>query len=509
MERLLPRLSFLLILGLFLSLNAHGQSEKKTKRITIKNAEKGYYQKGLGRNRLVGNVIFEHEGALMYCDSAWLYSEENRIKAFENVRINQGDTLFLWGDYLEYSGNTRLARVTGDEVKLKDKKMTLITDRLDYDRNTSLAYYYTGGVITSDENRLTSREGYYDSNAKLFHFKDSVVLVNPKYIIRSDTLLYSSNSRIAYFHGPTTITSDSSFIYCENGIYNTITDIAQFEKNAYLYDENKYLTGDSLYYENQDDFGEAFENVVVHDTVEDYVITGGYGRYIGTSDSTFVTMEPVYSVVQDGDTLHIHGDTLFSTKVVVDSLNEYRLLKVYHKVKFFKSDIQGKCDSLTYATLDSTIRMYQNPVVWTDSSQVTGDTIFLTLKNDKLDSLKVYSNSFIINQIEESIFNQIKGRRMFGKFSDNNLRKVYVNGNGQTIYYPKDEAEEYIGMNRSLCSNILIKLMDNEVNAITFLTKPEATLYPMREATGENSRLEGFLSRFGERPQSKNDILLE
>ncbi len=483
-------------------------AQKKTKQITIKNADKGIVKRSSGKNRLLGNVIFEHEGALMYCDSAWLFSADNRIQAFENVRINQGDTLFLWGDYLEYSGNTRLAKVTGEEVRLRDSKMELVTDRLDYDRNTDLAYYFTGGVITSDENELTSKQGFYNSKSKLFNFKDSVVLVNPKYVIESDTLLYNSNSRFAFFHGSTTITSDSSFIYCENGVYNTVKDIAQFEKNAYLYDKNKYLTGDSLYYEKKTEFGEAFNNVLVHDTVDNYTITGGYGQFTGAKDSTFVTLDPIYSVKQEEDTLHIHGDTLFSTKVIDTLFGDYRMVKVFHKVKFFKKDLQGKCDSLVYGDKDSIIRMFHDPLVWNDSSQVTGDTIFLTIRNGELDSLKVYSNSFIIGIVDPIKFNQIKGRNMFGRFSDNKLRRVFVNGNGQTIYFPKDENKKFIGMNNAICSNILIKLKDSQVSSITFLTQPEAKLYPISESQGENSKLEGFSPRFDERPKSKNDILI-
>ena len=508
-KKLQPAFNTLFVAFFILGLSSSALSqEKKGKRININNADKGIYQKGLGKNRLLGNVIFEHEGALMYCDSAWLFSEANKIRAFENVYINQGDTIELWGDYLEYSGNTKIATVTGKEVRLKDKKMELITDRLKYDRKNNQAYYYTGGEITSDENFLVSQQGFYNSKDKLFQFKDSVVLTNPDYVIESDTMLYSSNSRKAFFHGPTTITSDSSFIYCENGRYNTVTDIAQFEKNAYLYNDNKYLTGDSLYYEKHNEFGEAFENVLVHDTVDDYTITGGYAQYLGRTDSTFVTYEPIYSVKQEKDTLHIHGDTLFSTKVMGDSLEEFRLIKAYHKVKFFKSDIQGKCDSLTYATQDSMIRMYHEPLIWNDSSQVSGDTIYLTLKNDKLDSLKVYSNAFIINQIDEVKYNQIKGRKMFGKFAKNKIHRVFVNGNGQTLYFPKDKNEGFIGMNKAICSNIIIKFKDNDVSAITFLTKPEAKLHPMREATGPESKLEGFKPRYDERPNSKAEILI-
>lgn len=489
-----------------LSLAPLSAQEKKGKKILIKNADKAIFQKSVGRNRLLGNVVFEHDGALMYCDSAWLYSETNRIKAYENVRLNQGDTLFLTGDYLEYSGNTKLAKVTGKEVRLRDPQMNLVTTRLDLDRNSDLAYYAVGGTITDKENILVSKKGFYNTQAKVFNFKDSVVLTNPDYVIESDTLIYHSNSRTSFFHGPTTITSDSSFIYCENGIYNTILDVAQFEKNAYLYDENKYLTGDSLYYEKKDEYGEAYGCVFIHDTVENYVITGDYGEYKGSTDSAFVTLDPVYSVVQDADTLHIHGDTLLST-IRKDSLQSYRLVQVFHGVKFFKSDMQGMCDSLTYATLDSMFRMYYNPIVWNDSNQITGDTIYLTLKNDKLDSLKVYSNSFILSHIESDKHNQIKGRKMFGKFYDNKLRRVLVNGNGQSIYYPKNDKEEYIGMNKSISSNILIKLKDSQVDEIGYLNKPDSKLYPMDKLPAADKQLEGFNPRFALRPKNKFEIL--
>lgn len=498
----------LLLLAFMAPTDISAQSSGKRRKIKIQNADKGYYQKSKGRNRLLGNVIFEHEGALINCDSAWLYSGENSIKAFSNVKVNQGDSLFLWGDYLEYNGNTRLATVTGEEVKLDDTEMTLTTDRLDFDRGSSLAYYQNGGKIINQDNVLTSGQGYYHTQSKFFDFKDSVVLVNPRYRIESDTLRYSSHNRVAYFEGPTNIISDSSFIYCENGRYNTVSDIAQFRENAYLYEENKFLSGDSLYYEKHNEFGEAFKNVRVHDTLEDYVITGGYARFLGESDSTFVTYDPIYSILSEGDTLHIHGDTL-TAHTRSDSLGDYKQVKVYRGVKIYKSDLQGKCDSLSYSSRDSAFQMYYDPIIWSDSSQVTGDTIFLTLRENKLDSLKIFSNGFIISENDLGMYNQIKGRNMYGKFSNNDLRRVYVSGNGQTVYFPKDDQDEYIGMNRALCSNILIKLKDNEVKSITFLNKPEAKLHPLSEATGEITRLEGLTPRFEERPMSKASLLEE
>ena len=502
-----------LLLAFIFSLSTYAQAntlaQTKRKKITIQQADKGFYNKGSDRNRLIGNVVFEHEGAIMYCDSAWLYGSENRIEAFQNVRINQGDTLNLWGDYLEYSGNTRKALVTGEEVKLKDPEMTLITDRLNYDRNLSLAFYTTGGRITNAENILVSQRGYYNSGNKVFNFKDSVRLTNPDYKIACDTLDYNSESRIAYFLGPTTITSDSSFIYCENGLYNTVADVAQFEKNAKVYDGDTYLTGDSIYYEKLNEYGEAYGNVLIHDTVENYTITGGYGEYSGTSDSAFVTQEPLYSIVdKENDTLHVHGDTLYSVKYLDTLLQTQRLVKIYYDVKFYKSRVQGKCDSLTYNSRDSTFKMYEKPVIWDDSTQITGDTIYMLTKNNKPDTLKVFENAFMLVQVDSTKDNQVSGKRLLGKFNKDELRTVYVNGNGQTIYYPKEEDGDFIGMNRSVSANLRIDLSDGEVKRIVFLKKPEGKLHPMGQIAADQRKLEGYFLRFTERPKNKQELFI-
>ncbi len=484
-----------------------GQEESKAKKINIRQADKGYYNKAEAKNRLIGNVIFEHDGALMYCDSAWLYAKDNRIQAFQKVRINQGDTLFLSGDYLEYSGETRLARVTGEVVELRDPQMTLITDELLLDRNTNIAYYTTGGTVTNKDNKLVSKKGFYNSNTKYFSFKDSVVLTNPDYIMYSDTLEYSSESHISFFRGPTRIISDSSSIYCENGRYDTDRDIAQFNKNAFIYDGPKYLTGDSLYYERAGEYGEAFRNVIIHDTVENYLITGEYGEYFGELDSAYVTGEPLYILVdEEKDSLFVHGDTLYSS-AYQDSLgNKFRKLQIFYGVRFYRSDMQGKCDSLIYLTEDSTFTLYQDPIMWDDSTQITGDTIHLLTQNNQPDTLLVLGNTFMISRSDSIRYNQVSGRKMTGKFIEKELRKVYVSGNGQTVYYPKEENGDYLGMNRSICSNILIRLRESEVKRITFLKTPEGKMHPIDQIPPDRKTLDGFNPRFEERPLSKADL---
>jgi len=482
------------------------QEEPAGKRIEIHNSDKVYYQKALERNRMLGNVVFEHEGALMYCDSAWLFSAENRLKAFQKVRINQGDTLFLTGDYLEYSGNTKLAKVTGDTVVLTDPKTTLHTDKLLLNRETHYAYYTTWGKIWSEDNELTSKQGSYHTEQKIFRFKDSVHLTNPEYDIVSDTLHYNTLTDVAYFLGPSTISSDSSMIYCENGLYNTQTDIAQFEKNAYLWYKDQYLTGDSLYYERDGEYGEAFLNVLLHDTANESVLTGQYGEVKGERDSAFVTGNPIFSQeAEPGDTLHVHGDSLY---VIPDpGWPGHSMLKAFYNVRIYKPDLQGRCDSLTYAERDSTVRMYRRPLLWNDSTQISGDTIYLEMAHNQPDSLKVFPNAFMLSIVDSMRHNQVSGRIMLGKFRDNSLHRIFVNGNGESLYYPKEEDGTFIGMNRSVSSRILIKFKTGEIDQIAFLGKPDAQMYPIDDIPPDRKYIEGFEPQFAERPRDKKDLL--
>lgn len=498
---------FKLSLLLFLLTGAGLLAQESTGKVINFSARKQKAAREIGKTRLLGDVQFEHEGAIMNSDSAWFFRAENRIIAFRNIKVNQGDTLFMWGDRLEYSGETRQAVVTGEEVKLQDQEMTLITDRLRLDRNTNIAYYTTKGRVMSEDNTLFSDKGYYNSNTKTFSFKDSVVLSNPDYTIYTDTMHYNSESHIAYFLGPTTILSDSSKIYCENGRYNTDRDIAQFNKNAYIYDGPKYLTGDSLYYERNGDYGEAFRNVLLHDTVEHYLITGQYGEYFGRKDSAYVTGEPLYTVVdEENDSLHVHGDTLYSHTTIDSIGTKIRHLQIFYGVRFFRKDMQGKCDSLSYSSGDSTFRMYRDPIIWDDSTQISGDTIYLRTKKDKPDTLLVLSNAFMVSKADSIRYNQVKGRLMIGKFKHDELRRVYVNGNGEAVYYAKEEDGDYLGMNRSVCSRILILLADSEVQRITWIGKPEGVMHPMDKIPEDRKTLEGFRPRFEERPLSKADL---
>ncbi|NNE54925.1 MAG: hypothetical protein HKN32_02815, partial [Flavobacteriales bacterium] len=418
----------------------------------------------------------------------------------------QGDSLSLSGDRLYVSNSNKIAQLR-DNIKLRDREMLLVTDIVDYDLDTDIASYYGGGVITNREsqNRLTSEEGYYDSKSEFFHFRDNVTLKNPEYTILCDTLKYASRSETAWFLGPSTIQGQDMSIYCENGWYNTQTDKSQFNQNARITTGSTTLKGDSIAYDAKQGEGEIFCNVFIQDTTSNYIITGDYGRHNEKTGNSLVTDRALMIQTFAEDSLYMRADTLLSSK---DSLGQE--IKAFHSVRFFKSDLQGAADSLTYRDSDSLLTMFRAPVIWSKDSQITGDTIRLFLANGQLNSLLVDYNAFIASRVSEGAYNQIKGRTLVGAFSENKLVQIDINGNGQAIYFPLDESEgeppKTIGVNKAECSNISIRIDDNQISRISMKVQPSGALHPPKKASQNDRWLPGFNWQGDRRPQSRFDL---
>lgn len=508
--------AFFLIFLLGTTVNSFSQ---KTSQIEVLNANSLEFDQSLGNNakRLIGDVQFKHDNALMFCDSAYFYSETNSMDAFGRVRITQGDSLQLFGDSLNYSGVTKKALLRGN-IKLINTDVVLTTNYLDYDRAKNVAYYFGGGTLISkkENNTLTSKQGYYYPETKSFFFKQNVLLTNPEYTIECDTMQFNSNSKITYFFGPTTITNKDQFIYCENGWYNTKTDVSKFFKNAYLYSDKKIIKGDTLYYEKKTGFGEILCNGSINDTVENILLEGDFIHLFQNKDSVMVTKEALLTQLFTDDTLFMHADTFkLSTQFIKnDSIpnqtDTVRNLFAYNHVKFYKLDMQGKADSVLYNFADSTVNFYNDPIIWSSENQLTADTIYLLMKNKKIDAIYLNTDAFIISKADSLFehFNQIKGDNMIGYFTNNELHKIDVIQNAETIYYGRDDEGKYIGVNKAKGNNMLIFIEDSKLSSLTFIKDPEATLYPIKEPSPKDVILKGYNWRITERPKQLLDIFV-
>lgn len=466
------------------------------------SADDAEFNQGIagGAQRLIGNVRFTHEGAIMYCDSAYFYGATNSLDAFNRVHINQADTVDLYGDFLHYDGNTRIAEIRRN-VRLVGSNTTLTTEALDFDLGKNAGYYTNHADIVSGDNKLNSMQGYYYANQEMYHFRDSVVLRNPDYTIYSDTLHYHTPTSIAYFFGPTEIIGDSSYIYCEDGWYNTETDKSMLRENALVRNNKQTIKGDTLYYEKVTGYGEGYSNIEIFDEEQNIILRGNRAFINQNEDRALLTDSALFIYITKDDSLYVHADTLRSRP---DSTGT-RELMAYYGVRIFKSDLQGLCDSLFYSTADSVLKLFHKPVLWSETNQLSSEYIEIWTKNKEVDQLHMKQLAFIINQEDSARFNQIKGRSMTGYFRNNELYKIITKGNGQTVYYAKDK-DELIGVNIAQSSDITIWLKENKPDKISFLVKPTGALYPLDTAPKEELILKDFKWLEASRPKDRNDI---
>jgi lipopolysaccharide export system protein LptA len=493
--------NILLFIAIFSSLIVFSQSKTQ---IQLVRAERLDYDEGvmIGVKRIIGNVVFEHDGAYLYCDSAWLYDKTNSVDAYGEILIQVNDSVSITGDFVNYDGNTRIANIEGNVV-MKDNTSTLTSDKIIYDRNTNEAFYNTGGILKDAENTLTSKIGIYQTLTKLVFFKEDVVLVNPRYRLECDTLTYNTATEIAYFPSSTVGTSDENYMYCEDGWYETKTDITMLRKNAFLSNDNQSIKADSIYFDQKQKYGYAWSNVTMRDSVQDIFMLGNFCHYDDLKGFTYMTNQAEARMVDKMDTLYLHADTL---KMLFDSTQTAKLLTAYYHCFFYRDDIQGYADSLAYDAVDSVIYLFRNPVLWSDENQLKADTIILFLKDNKFDQIHLNNAAFISNELEFQRYNQIKGKRMIGYFENNNLYKIDVMGNAESLYYIEEENKSLIGVNKTESGFMTLLLEDNAFTNITVSGKPKAQMSPWDLLKEEDKKLLNFVWLIHLRPLSREDI---
>lgn len=537
------------LLGVFLTSKA-----QENKQIDLVHAESLAYdeQLGAGAKRLLGDVQFRHQGALLYCDSAY-YFADNRLDAFGSVRLTQGDSLRLNCLVLHYNGNTREA-FAEQNVVLTNGKMVLQTAALNYDLKNGVARYDTPGKITDKENVLTSAKGVYMTKSRWVYFHRNVRLKNPRYRIESDTLHYQSNLEIAHFVGATDIFGDQTRMQCTRGWYDTRNDRCHFWNRAHLWKRGQEIIGDSLWYDQPSGEGRGRGNVELVDTSEHIRISAQKGDFEERRNRAVFTQKSWMEQYDKQDTLFLSGDTLVATydstyfsakaqfenkaKVDVkksskgketgkqkdkkksvspssnterfqnDSLaSRHRKFHAYRNVLFYRKDMQGKADSMAYGQADSLMRLFGKPVLWNEGNQLLGDRIRILMSDGRIFRMWLVGSAFIASEIDTVRYNQIKGRNIDGFFLKNALRKVLVRGNGESVYAARDEKGAFIGINTAACSDMCIFIKENKVERITMLSKPDATMHPVKTIPRDALRLNGFQWRSAERPLGKRDVV--
>ena len=518
------------ILFLLLTLTkAYGQ---ETKKIDIREAasfevnENRFPDAKILKSNKDIRVHLHHDGMDIWSDIAYFYESQNFFKAKGNVVVKQGDSLQLNSEYIEYSGTTKFA-VAKLKVHLKSQESTLRTDSLYFDRKKQEAYYNIFGEITSEETVIRSQSGTYVADDNKYEFITNVHVTDPSFTIHSERMDYYTELRHAYFYGATTINGESYDVKCNRGFFDSNLKKGYFQDRASIDYNLRNIEGDSIYFDDRIQYASASQNVQITDTIGNNVIRGQYGEIFKDRDSAIVTRSPIAIKLVDKDSLFIHADTLLATGPA-----EERILTGYYGVRIFKTNLSGVSDSIHIDQKSGLIQLLRqpisdresqllsardmtkiNPVLWAAKTQMSGDLIHLLTDStsNAIDSLKIFKNAIVAEQdsLNPSQFNQMKGIDLLGNFENNELQTIDIVKNAEMVYYLYDDTtQDLIGIDKAICSAMQLRMADNQIQSITFLTKPEGAVYPNEELPKDQQQLPGFYWRGDEMIRSKADLIM-
>ncbi len=481
------------------------ERSRKFTKIDLENADENVVDRLLmpDYQLLRGSVRIRHGGMVMFCDSAYLFENSNSFEAFGSIRMEQGDTLTIYGDHLYYDGILQLARLRRN-VKMENRNTTLLTDSLNFDRRANIGYFFEGGVISDEKNELTSVYGQYSPATKISIFQFNVKLVNDQMTLYSDTLIYSNANKIAFIKGPSTIVSDSNTIYSSRGWYNTGLGTSMLLDRSLLVNKDKTLTGDTVYYNRNKGVGKVFGHMHLRDSLNKSDLYGNFGFYNEKTKYAYATDSAWVREYSRPDTVFIHADTL----KVEEPDTTYRVLSGIRNVRYFSREAQGVCDSMRYSTKDSVLRLYKSPILWNASYQLNGDTIHAYMSDTTIKRAHVIGYAFVATQEDStlSFYNQLSGKELIARFENGDIRQVDVSGNVESVFYPMDSDSVLIGMNRTESSFMTMFVKNRKLEKMKVWPSPNGSLTPIPLIKPAMKLLKNFRWYEAARPKNARDI---
>ncbi len=472
-----------------------------------------------------GNVQFEHQGSVLTADEVVFYQKENFLKAIGNVVLTTADGNRITAEEMEYDGNTQRG-IAKRNVVLTDPKQTIKTETLYYDKIPNTAYFNTGGTIYSNDGSVMyTKTATYYLNTKMIDFVGRSNIETDKYTIVSDNIKTNQNTGVSDFFGPTTIRSKENprnYVYTELGTHNSKTNESFLNKNSRIHYNDKILTGDKLYFNRNTGFGKGNGNVMLDDPQQNRFIKGGYGEIYEKKDSAMITDKPYFVKAFANDSLYMSADRFltFQRPDSANALKKKSFLRGYRKVRIFKSNMQGRADSLSFNETDGEMHLMRQPILWMGAKQVTGDEIRVYSDPEKeiTDSIRVLGNAFAISKADslnmKDEFHQIKSRNMMVYLKDNNIDVAKAVGNAQAITYADDTNEKTkevtrIGVALSTCGEIVAYFIEKKLEQVDCNIGANTDTYPMSKISRDERFFKDFNWNTKDRPQKWRDIFLD
>lgn len=471
--------------------------------------------------RLIDSVILEHEGTLLYCDSAYVYQDNNSFDAYSRVRI-EGDGSLILGSALYYEGTTKNGRMVGSPVELVDTESGahLWTDFLFFNTASRTARYESGGRVETSDYRVVSRRGYYTASQSRTTFAGGVVIRGKDVDMVGDSVELYRDIGELHFYSRTRIYQDSLFLYGDSGVYERELKRLNIHSNVTLRRGEITLFSDHLLLEQESEHAVARGRAVLVDSAGDNRVYGHHIELWQKKDSVLATGSPlVYSVdtsAAPADTLFLRADTLLAWRrkeLRADTLRGERVdtvwfAKALHAVRAYSTEQQAVADSMYYNGKDSTLTLYRRPVpyVWKGDMQACGKSIVVYFGDQRVDSARFEGNVFVAQRDGETTYNQIYGQLVSARLDSTGVRFVRVRDEGKVIFFMRD-AGKLIGVNRVSAPSFNVWLESNSIKDVTFYSKATSDVLPYKDAVTEDKVLPGFEWNEKLQPKSRRIVV--
>lgn len=447
--------------------------------------------------KLEGDVNFKYQSNTMYCDSAYYYEKNQVVRAYGRVHIIK-ENLNIFCDSALFDGNNERSKLWS-RVKMRDGAYKLTTDSIDYDSATGRATYRNHGMIQkiNSNERITSKVGYFYPDTKNYHFSDSVRYTNDGLFMKTDTLSFDYAAHRSHFFGTTIIEKDSINIKSTYGWFDTKSNEGYLHGDAMFMDPQKTLYADTIFYNDSLQKIEAKNNVHFTELNNGLRIQSNYLLKDDAQKKTFVSDCAVAEIIQQSDTIYIHGDTIY---ILPDTIEDKKKIYAYHGVQIFNTQIQASCDSLAFIGSQDIMTLYKKPIIWSDNAELKGDSVKVFLKDSLIDHIDIYENASVLMELDSGTFyNQISGKKISALMEKGKLTKTDVFGSATSIYYPENEEAtdslvtvKRMGLNKLEASTLTVHLDSGEVTGITYRTEPAGVFYPIDKINEKDRWINNF-----------------
>lgn len=446
------------------------------------------------------------------------YYDVNAKEVFLKGEVVVSDPEFtMRTDTMAFNTEAQLVRFVAPTL-ISQRGSKIYTESGFYDIENDFAVFDQNPQYEKEGQRGRARKMRYEGTLKEYTLEGDAHIENPEKgeLADADVIRYNADTEKTTLRGNAHFRDSTRDIVGEEIRYDSRNKIYQLTGRGRVFDPPNTIEADSLEFNDVLGNGVALGSVLWQDSSSDFSVLawrmdynkksqylhafGGFGKQGAAG-------RPMMKTLIDTDTLYMTADTLTSFKP--DSATDARNLIAHRDVRIFKADLQAVCDSLTFSSSDSIFWFYQinrMPIIWSDTSQLSADTIRMLLKNKKLDRLWLRQNAFVVNSDDGLLFNQIKGRHATVFFRDNQAREMLVEGNAQANYYAVDEQKAYIGLNETACSEMRLFFEENKVESVKFYQQPTGKFVPMRQAGRETKKLEGFFWEKKRRPRGVGDL---